>query len=39
MLRFVADQRHRERDGLASLAIQRSDGSAGMVTTKEQEPG
>ena len=33
MRRFVADQRHRERDGLPSLAIKRPDGSASVVTT------
>ncbi|MDT3444007.1 tyrosine-type recombinase/integrase [Pseudofrankia sp. BMG5.37] len=33
MRRFVADQRHRERDGLPSLAIKRTSGSAGVVTT------
>ncbi len=32
MHRFVADQRHRERDGLPSLALKRPDGSAGLVT-------
>ena len=31
--RFVADQRHRERDGLPSLAMKRPDGSASIVTT------
>jgi integrase len=33
MHRFVADQRHRERDGLASLAITRPGGAASIVTT------
>ena len=33
MQRFVADQRHRERDGLPSLALKRPDGSASIVTT------
>ena len=33
MRRFVADQRHRERDGLPSLAMKRTDGSASVVTT------
>jgi integrase len=33
MRRFVADQRHRERDGLPSLGIKRSGGSASIVTT------
>ncbi len=33
MRRFVADQRHRERDGLPSLAMKRTDGSASIVTT------
>lgn len=33
MQRFVADQRHRERDGLPSLAIKRTDGTASTVTT------
>ena len=33
MRRFVADQRRRERDGLASLAVKRPDGSASTVTT------
>jgi integrase len=32
MRRFVADQRHRERDGLPSLAIKRPDGSASIIT-------
>jgi integrase len=32
MQRFVADQRHRERDALASLAIKRPDGSASIIT-------
>ncbi|MFJ9847588.1 tyrosine-type recombinase/integrase [Kitasatospora sp. NPDC101155] len=31
--RFVADQRHREREGLPSLAIKRPDGTASIVTT------
>ena len=33
MQRFVADQRHRERNGLPSLGITRPDGSASTVTT------
>lgn len=33
MRRFVADQRHRERDGLPSLVIKRTDGTASTVTT------
>ncbi len=33
MRRFVADQRRRERDGLVSLAMKRSDGSPSVVTT------
>ncbi len=33
MRRFVADQRHRERDGLPSLAMKRTDGTASVVTT------
>lgn len=33
MQRFVADQRHREREGLASLAIKRPGGEASIVTT------
>ena len=33
MHRFVADQRHRERDGLPSLAMKRPDGTASTVTT------
>ncbi len=33
MRRFVADQRHRERDGLPSLAMKRPDGTASIVTT------
>lgn len=33
MRRFVADQRHRERDGLPSLGVKRFDGSASIVTT------
>ena len=31
--RFVADQRHREREGLESLAVKRPGGAAGIVTT------
>ncbi|MBO3681664.1 hypothetical protein [Streptomyces sp. NEAU-YJ-81] len=31
--RFVADQRHREREGLPSLAVKRPDGSASIVAT------
>lgn len=31
--RFVADQRHRERDGLASLVMKGPDGTASTVTT------
>ncbi|WP_406300828.1 hypothetical protein OG948_57525 (plasmid) [Embleya sp. NBC_00888] len=31
--RFVADQRHREREGLPSPAIKRPDGTASVVTT------
>jgi integrase len=31
--RFVADQRHREREGLPSLAIKKPDGTASIVTT------
>ncbi|WP_124269310.1 hypothetical protein [Streptomyces sp. ADI96-02] len=31
--RFVADQRHREREGLSSLAVKRPDGTASIVTT------
>jgi len=31
--RFVADQRHREREGLESLAVKRAGGAAGIVTT------
>jgi len=31
--RFVADQRHREREGLASLGIRRKDGTPSTVTT------
>ena len=31
--RFVADQRHREREGLPSLAVKRPDGTASVVTT------
>jgi integrase len=33
MDRFVADQRHREREALPSLAIRRPGGAAGTVTT------
>jgi integrase len=33
MRRFVADQRHRERESLPSLAMKRADGSASIVTT------
>ena len=33
MQRFVADQRHRERDGLPSLAMTRVDGTPSTVTT------
>ena len=33
MQRFVADQRHRERDGLPSLATKGSDGTSSTVTT------
>jgi hypothetical protein len=33
MRRFLADQRHRERDGLPSLGIKRPDGKASIVTT------
>ena len=33
MRRFVADQRHRERDGLPSLAIKQPGGKASIVTT------
>jgi integrase len=32
MRRFVADQRHREREALPSLALKRSDGSASTVS-------
>jgi integrase len=32
MRRFVADQRHRERDGLPSLALTRPDGAASTVS-------
>src|SRR6266571_1592033 len=31
--RFAADQRHREREGLASLAMRRQDGTPSIVTT------
>ena len=31
--RFAADQRHREREGLASLAMRRQDGTLSIVTT------
>ncbi|ARP69158.1 integrase [Streptomyces pluripotens] len=31
--RFVADQRHREREGLPSLAVKRPDGTESIVTT------
>ncbi len=31
--RFVADQRHREREGQESLAVKRPGGAAGIVTT------
>ncbi len=31
--RFAADQRHREREGLASLAMRRADGTPSIVTT------
>ena len=31
--RFAADQRHREREGLASLVMQRQDGTPSVVTT------
>jgi len=33
MRRFVADQRHRERESLPSLAMKRPDGTASIVTT------
>lgn len=33
MRRFVADQRHRERDALPSLAMRRADGTPSTVTT------
>jgi hypothetical protein len=31
--RFAADQRHREREGLASLAMRRQDGTPSIITT------
>src|SRR5207244_8350364 len=37
MLRFVADQRQRACDGLASLVMKRSDGSASVVTSNTRD--
>src|SRR5439155_15786455 len=37
MLRFVADQRQRERDGLASLVIKRRNGMASVVTSNTRD--
>lgn len=38
MLRFVADQRHRERDGLPSLIMKRADGTPSIVTINTRRP-
>jgi integrase len=38
MLRFVADQRHRERDGLPSLIMKRADRTPSIVTINTRRP-
>lgn len=38
MLRFVADQRHREREGLPSLIMKRADGTPSIVTANTRRP-
>ncbi|WP_328543873.1 site-specific integrase [Streptomyces europaeiscabiei] len=38
MTRFVADQRHRERNGLPSLVMKRADGTPSIVTTNTRRP-